>query len=210
MADLDYQARRRPSAWLWLAGAAFLAAGVWLWSVWKADTKPREWPVARGSELTLKEGRFHTKPAGEVFTGWLTEVYPDGALRSRSFVSNGVMEGISEGWHTNGVKQVQESFVGGKSEGTVTKWSPEGFRLSMATTHEGQLDGIFRRWHTNGVLAEQMEMRQGVADGLARSWHPSGSPKAEVLLKMGNVVSSQYWRDGERAPEMAVAKAGTN
>ncbi len=168
----------------------------------------REWPVAQTSEVELKEGRLTGKATGEVFSGWLTESYGNGVLRSRSFVSNGVLEGLSEGWHTNGVLQVSEHFVGGRSEGAVTKWSTAGVRISEASTRAGMLEGRFQRWHTNGVLAEEMEMLRGQPHGMARSWYPSGNPKAEVQLENGKVVAQRYWDDMAAASSVAGAGAG--
>lgn len=191
-----------------LALAALAGVAGWRFVRSPGRAPVREWPTAQSPELVLQDGRLSRRESGQVFTGWLVEKYGDGALRSKSFVSNGVLEGISEGWHTNGVRQVREFFVGGKSQGNVTKWSADGLLLSVATAQEGRLHGKFQRWHTNGVLAEEMEMRDGVADGLARSWHASGNPRAEVLLDQGRVVSRRYWEDGQASPPVAEAQPG--
>lgn len=179
----------------------------------KGKSRPvpeKEWPVVRTMEVEQQAGRLVRKGTTEVFSGWLTETYASGVLRSRSFVSNGVLHGLSEGWHTNGVPQVRESFVNGRSEGTVTKWSIDGSLHSVATTQAGVLEGRFQRWHTNGTLAEEMEMRRGEPHGTARSWYPSGNPKAEVVLDAGQVVSRRYWDDatGEQAAVVAAPGGG--
>jgi antitoxin component YwqK of YwqJK toxin-antitoxin module len=179
----------------------------------KGKSRPvpeKEWPVVRTMEVEQQAGRLVRKGTTEVFSGWLTEAYASGILRSRSFVSNGVLHGLSEGWHTNGVPQVRESFVNGRSEGTVTKWSIDGSLHSVATTQAGVLEGRFQRWHTNGTLAEEMEMRRGEPHGTARSWYPSGNPKAEVVLDAGQVVSRRYWDDatGEQAAVVAAPGGG--
>lgn len=198
MEQTHRQGRGRARAVFAAAAVAVLAgAAGWRFLANRGPAPAREWPTAQSGELVLQEGRLSRRDSGQSFTGWLVEKYGDGALRSKSFVSNGVLEGLSEGFHTNGVRQVREFFVGGKSEGEVTKWSADGLLLSVATAREGRLHGRFQRWHTNGVLAEEMEMRDGVADGLARSWHASGSPRAEVVLEQGRVVSRRYWEDGQ-------------
>jgi antitoxin component YwqK of YwqJK toxin-antitoxin module len=170
----------------------------------------KEWPVVRTMEVEQQAGRLVRKGTTEVFSGWLTEAYASGILRSRSFVSNGVLHGLSEGWHTNGAPQVRESFVNGRSEGTVTKWAMDGSVVSVGTTQAGVLEGRFQRWHTNGTLAEEMEMRRGEPHGTARSWYPSGNPKAEVVLDAGQVVSRRYWDDatGEQAAVVAAPGGG--
>jgi antitoxin component YwqK of YwqJK toxin-antitoxin module len=45
-------------------------------------------------------------------------------------VSNGQLNGVSEGWFTNGVLQIREHFMDGSSEGPVTKWHSSGAKLS--------------------------------------------------------------------------------
>ena len=179
----------------------------------KGKSRPvpeKEWPVVRTMEVERKGGLLVRKGTTEAFNGWLTDAYASGVLRSRSFVSNGILHGLSEGWHTNGVPQVRESFVNGRSEGTVTKWSIDGSLHSVATTQAGVLEGRFQRWHTNGTLAEEMEMRRGEPHGTARSWYPSGNPKAEVVLDAGQVVSRRYWDDatGEQAAVVAAPGGG--
>ncbi len=166
---------------------------------------PPEVPLA---ELKLTNGQLfqvgHTSP----FTGQMLESYAGGQAKSRSAISNGVMWGLSEGWHTNGQLQVREHFRSGVSDGLRTKWDTNGLKLSEAQIVAGQLNGLFLRWHPNGVLAEQVEMKHGQPDGLARSWHPSGSLKSEVRMAAGKVVEQRSWSDGE-ANEPTLARGKT-
>lgn len=191
---------------LLLVGAlaiAVVAGGlVWL-------RKPAPLPEKPLAELVKVEGRFLLRnDTNQPFTGWVTEHYSSGALRSRSKVAAGRLEGPSEGWHTNGVLQVREVFVAGLSEGVVTKWHADGTKASEGTSRAGKYEGTFRRWHTNGVLAEELNLVAGEPHGVARSWFPSGNPKAEATLEHGRVVKQQFWKDGERQPEPVVAEAG--
>ncbi len=159
------------------------------------------------TELIKVDGRFVLRSdTNQIFSGWIAERYESGVLRSRSRVVGGVLFGVSEGWHTNGVRQVEEHFVAGVSEGLVTKWHADGCKASEGTARAGKFEGMFRRWHPNGVLAEEVNLVAGQPDGLARSWFPSGSLKAEVTLKSGQVVTQKFWKDGERVPEPVLAK----
>src|SRR5689334_3873751 len=60
------------------------------------------------NELQLVDGRLTDH--GVPFTGIVLEYYGGGQLKSRSCVSNGLLEGLSEGWYTNSVLQVTEHF----------------------------------------------------------------------------------------------------
>src|SRR6476660_5901276 len=52
--------------------------------------------------LLLREGRWYRQGGVQPFTGILSDYYPDGLRKSRSLVSNGFLEGLSEGWYSNG------------------------------------------------------------------------------------------------------------
>lgn len=146
------------------------------------------------SELQLVEGRLTER--GVPFTGVVLEYYGDGPLKSRSEVSNGLLEGLSEGWYTNGVLQVTEHFLLGVSHGLRAKYYDNGSRLSVATIVEARVQGVYERWHRNGVLAEKVFLTNGVADGESLAFHPDGSLKARVRLDAGKVVKQEFWEPG--------------
>jgi len=173
--------------------------------------------VATLDELKKEENGLHFKSTGELFTGYLTEYYPvsktnqlqqvqDGGsqLKSRSVVRGGKLNGLSEGWYSDGQQQVVEIFVDGKSHGVRVKWHRNGWKAAEDSIEHGELNGVCRKWHDNGQLAEEMAMVDGQADGQARSWHPDGSQKAEVLLEKGKVVKQQFWEEGVKLVAEAV------
>ena len=173
--------------------------------------------VATLDELKKEENGLHFKSTGELFTGYLTEYYPvsktnqlqqvqDGGsqLKSRSVVRGGKLNGLSEGWYSDGQQQVAEVFVDGKSHGVRVKWHRNGWKAAEDSIEHGELNGVCRKWHDNGQLAEEMAMVDGQADGQARSWHPDGSQKAEVLLEKGKVVKQQFWEEGVKPVAEAV------
>ena len=173
--------------------------------------------VATLDELKKEENGLHFKSTGELFTGYLTEYYPvsktnqlqqvqDGGsqLKSRSVVRGGKLNGLSEGWYSDGQQQVVEVFVDGKSHGVRVKWHRNGWKAAEDSIEHGELNGVCRKWHDNGQLAEEMAMVDGQADGQARSWHPDGSQKAEVLLEKGKVVKQQFWEEGVKLVAEAV------
>jgi antitoxin component YwqK of YwqJK toxin-antitoxin module len=188
--------------------ALLVAVAVVTVTVWLVRPKPVEEMTVLVSGLERVEGRLMVRgQTNQPFSGWMTVEDPEGRLQSRSHVLNGVLDGVSEGWFTNGVMQVREHFVAGKADGLVTKWHANGSKLSEGTAREGRLEGVFRRWHDNGRLAEEVTLRAGLAHGISRAWFPSGNLKAEVELEDGKVVQKQSWKDGER-PGVAVAATG--
>ncbi len=186
-----------PRPWVRVTAlAAILAATAFL--VFRPAQTPPPAEVRRQA-LTLRDGRLYRPGEAIPFSGVMTEFHANGALQSRSGVSNGLLEGISEGWYTNGQIQVRERFVAGVSHGPRVKWHPNGRNLSEANIVQGNIEGVFRRWHENGSLAEEIPMKAGQPDGLARSYFASGFLKAEARLRNGQVVEQHFWKDGERA-----------
>jgi len=154
-------------------------------------------PEVPRSSLVLKDGRLHRPGQGEPFTGTVVEYYAPKQLQSRSVVTNGLLHGLSEGWHTNGVRQVAENFINGVSQGVRVKWHPDGRKLSEATIVGGKLNGLFRRWDEQGRLAEQVELVDDQPHGESAAFYPSGCVKTRVRLVRGQVVTRETFKDGE-------------
>lgn len=173
-----------------------LSAAVWIMRLGsqRADLKPVEAPR---TELKLQNGRLYRLGSANSFSGLMIERYPDGALQSRTAVVEGLLQGLSEGWLTNGQLHVTEHFNGGVSHGLRTKWYPSGKKLSEAHIVDGQFEGVFRKWHENGVLAEQIQFINGQPAGVSQAWFQSGFLKARARLEAGKVVEQQFWKDGE-------------
>lgn len=185
--------------WLALGGAVVCLGVVLVWTVRPRSSAGPATEALRG-QLTLRDGRLYAAGTGEPFTGSMIERRPDGTLQARSSVSNGLLEGLSEGWHTNGQRQVEELFHDGVSDGPRTKWHPNGQKLSEATIKAGKLEGVFRRWDEGGALSEEISMRNGKPDGWSRAFYPSGFLKAEARMEQGNLLEQHFWKDGERKP----------
>jgi len=149
--------------------------------------------------LELRDGVLLDQ--GKPFTGFVLEHHDDGSLKSRSSVSNGLLEGLSQGWHANGKLQVSETYVRGISHGIRTKYHESGAKLSTVEVVHGQTQGIFERWFENGRLSERVELTNGVPHGESLAFHPDGSLKARVRMNQGEVVENRFWAPGEHWPE---------
>ncbi len=163
--------------------------------------------VVQRDFLTPREGRLWRAGQGQPFTGFMVEHYPDGVLKSRSAVSDGVLHGVSEGWYPNGGRQVREHFVLGVSHGLREKWHANGRLWSRATIEEGKLNGEFKRWDEAGNLAETLLMKSGEPDGDAVAFHPSGFLKVVARFERGRMMDQRFFSDGERR-EMNTERKG--
>lgn len=149
-------------------------------------------------DLILNDGLLYRAGQAVPFSGAIIEFYANGGLKSRSTVSNGLLEGLSQGWYESGQLQIEEHFSAGVSHGLRRKWHDNGHQLSEVMIVDGKLEGIFRQWHPDGSLAEYVELSGGVPDGVSRAFYPSGFLKAEAHLQQGEVLSQKLWKDGER------------
>ena len=174
----------------WLLVSGFLVAAILILVLkpWPRELEPTE-QVSR-KQLVLQQGRLMKTSQTNAFTGLMVELYPDGALQSRSAVSNGLLHGVSEGWHTNGVLAVRETFREGRSHGLRTKWNIESRRISEVDIREGRIDGFHREWYTNGQLAVEVAMASGLPSGQSRRWSPDGWLVGQWSLSNGVVVTS--------------------
>jgi len=154
-------------------------------------------PEVHRSKLEMRADGWYAPGETRGFTGYLLDTYEDGALKSRSIVSNGLLHGLSQGWYTNGQQQVEEHFVAGTSHGLRTKWHANGQRFSEVNVVSGKLHGTFRSWHENGERAEEVELKDGQPDGPSKAYFPSGSLKSQVMLQNGKLVARQFYQDGE-------------
>ena len=191
---------------LLLSGTALLM----LWLALGPASKPlvrraEPLPEMLRTELVLQEGRLVRQGSTNAFSGWVIERYACGAMMSRSAVSNGLLEGLSRGWYTNGQIQVVEHFERGLSHGIRTKWYEGGRKLSEINVVQGKLSGIFRRWHETGALAEELEIKDGQPHGISSSYFPSGFQKARVVIRDGKEVEQTFWKDGEQPGQTHLA-----
>ena len=174
--------------------AATLATGYGLFMTFPRPTDPsRSSRVSQGTPDLL---RSHV-----CGTNCLCIRYPAGNVKSHTSLSNGLPEGLSVGWYSNGVRQVEEHFQAGVSHGLRTKWYENTRKQSEATIVNGKIEGLFRRWHDNGKLAEEIAMANNLPDGQSLAYYPSGCLKARATLRAGKVVSQQHWQDGELPSE---------
>ncbi|MCW5552774.1 MAG: toxin-antitoxin system YwqK family antitoxin [Verrucomicrobiae bacterium] len=176
--------------------ALILATGVLLILSRPRKTSP---PEVTQSQLVLREDSWYRQGEDIPFTGVLVETYETGERKSRSEIAEGRLEGRSERWYTNGQPQRLEYFHAGVAHGLRTKWHPNGRRLSEVQIIQGQLEGTFRRWYEDGTLHQEILLENGKPEGIARAYYPSGFLRAEARLNHGELISQEFWKDGEQS-----------
>lgn len=184
--------------------AIVIAAAAILVALYFRRPAPAAVSTLHRAQLTLKDGRLFRTGSELPFTGLMIETNALGGLLSRSSVSNGLLEGASEGFYTNGQIQVLEFFRGSISHGTRTKWHPNGVKASEGHISMGKVEGVFVRWAEDGTVAEEITMKSNEPSGPSRAYYPSGFIKAEARLENGKAIEQKFHSDGEhRLPTLS-------
>lgn len=189
-----------------LAGLTFAIIGGACWMAWRpVRTAPTvvDAEVLR-QNLALRDGRWYRTGQTNPFTGCMADYYPNGARMFRAAVSNGLLNGVSEGWYTNGQVQIRETYKDSVADGLREKWYENGQRKSEAMITQGKLEGPFRSWHENGQLSEKIELVQGQPEGEAWAFYSSGFAKARTEVRAGQVLDQKSWEDGQYQPPGAL------
>lgn len=198
----DDRQNTRPGIAL-VAGLLILIGGAVMWLRPSTEPPPPDPPPSvRQVELadTYKTNDLtYVKGEAAPFNGQIVEHYRDGQRKSQTDISDGLLEGMSFGWFTNGTMQVEEPFQAGKAHGKRTKWRIDGTKLSEAEIVNGELHGVFRRWHENGELSQRVPMQNGKPHGESLAWHPNGNLKARVTLTNGVVVTQEFFDESGKA-----------
>lgn len=156
--------------------------------------------------LETREGRLHRPGASVPFTGWVTDHFASGTVNLRTAVVDGRLHGESEGWFTNGVRELHEEFQRGLPHGLRTTWHANGRKRSEGRLVAGQQQGTYRQWHENGTLVAEAEFEAGKPHGFSWAWYPGGCLKAEALMKNGEIQARHVYPDGERREPTLLAE----
>jgi antitoxin component YwqK of YwqJK toxin-antitoxin module len=117
---------------------------------------------------------------------WIFE-HENGELRRRTF------------WYTNGTKQMENSYAGGRPDGLHTRWSRAGAKTAEATYRQGELHGVRKLWDTDGNLLQEARYEAGKLHGPLVWFFAGGEKRWETHYDNGERtgVWTQWTQKGE-------------
>lgn len=131
----------------------------------------------------------------------------NGNLSDELPMSNGVPHGTARWWRQDGKTLASEhSYKDGLLEGVSRGWHPNGVLASETWYRRGKKHGWEREWNSKGELVWELPYRDGKLHGVARYWKGVAELQAP-LRKMPKSVS--FWMDGRevtRAEYLAAAR----
>ena len=88
---------------------------------------------------------------------------------------DGKRHGKSVGWHKNGNKHFESTYVDGLQEGPAKEWEEDGALYKEMVYHKGKMHGAWMEWYGNGKKKWEEHHVHGKRDGRVCAWHPSGA-----------------------------------
>lgn len=151
------------------------------------------------SELILEDMHYLDPESKVPYTGWVIQRYPgDMGILSKSHIADGKLDGVSYGYHTNGVLKLEEHFIKGISDGLRVRYNMEGQKTMEENIAEGKLHGLVLKYHPDGRLAESLPYFNGNVHGEASAYYDDGSTRSRATFEHGIMKSQQFWNVGER------------
>ena len=133
---------------------------------------------ASKTKKVTKEGAELTTFEGKPFTGFATESYPNGKLKSWKTVKEGITNGQWQEWLENGKLRYNAYWKDGKGHGLWQYFYDNGTLKYEESYIMDITNGISRAYYDNGQLKDDFFWLQGKNQGVWTSYSETG-----VVLK---------------------------
>ncbi|SVE44358.1 uncharacterized protein METZ01_LOCUS497212, partial [marine metagenome] len=142
-----------------------------------------------------RDGRWFFPNEAEGITATSICVYKDayGQYALKAKLKNGRFHGYSIGWHENGQKEFEGTFIHGELDGETISWNANGQITAQANLKEGKLvTGVIRTYFDktlfyDGKIQNQLESEQNYKDemlnGKTLYWYENGQISSETNYK---------------------------
>jgi antitoxin component YwqK of YwqJK toxin-antitoxin module len=131
------------------------------------ETVPNQ-PVFRGSAKRFSEwnkydseNRLTDGTTGELVSGQVKLYGDDKKLMSKTNYRDGVMNGFSNSYHSNGVQATKTIFSNGNKTGAETWWGDNGLKSYEVNFLKGKMNGLETIWGEDGSITSQLRYKDG-------------------------------------------------
>lgn len=110
----------------------------------------------------------------------MSSCYPDGTIKSVSFMKNG------------------------KRHGLMRQWNDQGELIYEGYFYEGLQEGIHREFH-NGIVLTEKNYKNGLLSGRSKEWYFNGRIHSKERYVQGRLHGKQYyWTENGKRNGLAV------
>ena len=118
----------------------------------------------------------------KLFTGKLTDFYPNKILKSSAGFVNGKEQGLSETFYEDGEKETARFYTAGEKDSVNTGWWPGGTKKFEYHFNKGNYNGAFREWYMNGAIAREIMYDNGKEQS-GKEWRENGKLYTNFVWK---------------------------
>lgn len=117
------------------------------------------------------------------FSGYLTEYYETGQLKSKKGYLNGWLQGESTAYYADGAVKEQRYYTNGEKDGRHVGYYESGAPRFELFFEEGQNVGNHKTWYENGQIAQDLNYVDGQPFGAQRVWRPDGKLRSNYVVR---------------------------
>ena len=153
------------------------------------------------SQSVERNGLKYEVNSEEPFSGTIisNSVYSD--LNFKMSYKNGVLNGVSEGYYSNGQIKYKENYLNGKPDGVQEAYYESGQIKSKSTIRNGELDGIAEKYYENGQKEYKHLFKNGkrANEGVHTTYYFNGQIKSKFNYLNGELdgVQEAYYESGQ-------------
>lgn len=135
-------------------------------------------------ELAFKDDTLFFR--GKKFEGVLFSLDNEGrdSVSVESY-SNGLLNGVSKKWYSNGQLMEIRYYKQGQKNGKQTAYWENGKKRFEFIAKADQYEGVLKEWNTDGRLIHLANFVNGQEEGPQRLWYDNGKIRANYIIMNG-------------------------
>lgn len=123
------------------------------------------------------------------YSGFIVSYYPDGSLKEKFGLLNGVKQNEFMRWHPDGHLKNLTHYHQGKLHGEKKIWSADSVHVLIAhfNFQQGHAHGEQKKWYPSGELFKKLNMNNGKEEGIQQAYRKNGVIYANYEAREGRI-----------------------
>ena len=144
------------------------------------------------ADTVSRDGVLVVRSTGLPVNGTLVARHPNGRLKQRYSVIEGLPDGAWLEWSDQGVVTLYAEWRRGLGDGIWVYFHPNGEVRERAEVQGDIWNGVAEGWHDNGVKAFESQFNLGVRPLPVRRWNRDGLPVGPWVSLVGTVEKRSF------------------
>lgn len=140
-------------------------------------------------EVSASDASFVLKSSGvlifgdQPFSGYLTEYFENGVLKSKKGYLYGWLHGESLEYHTSGKIKERRVYTHGEKDGKHIGFYESGQLRFELYFNKGMNVGCHKSWYEGGQQAQELNYTDGQPFGAQKVWRPDGKLRSNYVVR---------------------------